>query len=192
LRIGDAVLRHQPFMILSLDGVLPDIDGIVGAELLSRFTARFNFNGSTLQLARATPPSWLDGSTSPIAFDKNVPDVAGSLDGFLGRLTLDTGSDGSLDVNAPFAATNNLYARYHAKPGDAIVGVGGKVRTARIIVKRLSLGSSTIVNVRSTLVYPAPNSVSDDPSVAGNIGELVLRRWSTMVLDYRALSIVLR
>ena len=51
VRIGDAVMRHQPFMILSLDDVLPDIDGIVGAELLSRFTARFDFKSSTLQLA---------------------------------------------------------------------------------------------------------------------------------------------
>jgi hypothetical protein len=192
LRIGDALMTHQPFMILSLADVLPDIDGIVGAELLSRFTARFDFAQETLQLARTAPPSWLDGITSPIAFDKNSPDIAGLLDGFSGRFTLDTGSDGSLDINAPFAAKNNLYARYHAKPDDVITGVGGGVRTARITVKHLSLGNSAIANVRSTLAYPAPNSVSDDPTIVGNIGELVLRHWSTMVLDYRALTITLR
>jgi hypothetical protein len=178
-------------MILSLDGILPDIDGLVGAELLSRFTARFDFKRSTLSLARTAPQSWLDGTTSPIAFILNVPDMAGSVDGFPGRFTLDTGADGALDINAPFAAKNELYARYHAKPNSEIAGIGGGVRVANITVQKLSLGNSTVANVQSSLAYPAPNSVSDDPTVAGNIGELVLRRWSTMVLNYRALSITL-
>ena len=191
VRIGDAVMQHQPFMILSLEDILPDIDGIVGAELLARFTARFDFKRSTLSLARTAPQSWLDGTTSPIAFDLNVPDMAGSVDGFPGRFTLDTGSDGALDINAPFAAKNDLYTRYHAKPNAEIGGVGGGVRVAKITVQKLSLGNSTIANVKSSLAYPAPNSVSDDPTVAGNIGEQILRRWSTMVLDYRALTITL-
>jgi predicted aspartyl protease len=191
VRIGDAVMQHQPFMILSLDDLLPDIDGIVGAELLSRFTGRFDFKAGTLSLARTAPQSWLDGTTSPIAFILKVPDMAGSVDGFPGRFTLDTGADGALDINAPFAAKNELYARYHAKPNAEIAGVGGGVRVANITVQKLSLGNSTVANVQSSLAYPAPNSVSDDPTVAGNIGELVLRRWSTMVLNYRALTITL-
>ena len=91
----------------------------------------------------------------------------------------------------PVRRKERLYTRYHAKPNAEIAGVGGGVRVANITVQKLSLGNSTVANVKSSLAYPAPNSVSDDPTVAGNIGELVLRRWSTMVLNYRALTITL-
>jgi predicted aspartyl protease len=193
VQIGAAQMRHQPFMILSLADVLPDIDGIVGAEMLSRFGARFNFVQSSLDLARTFPASWTEGATlSPIAFDKNVPDVAGSSDGFAGRFTLDTGSDGGLDIDAPFAKRNGLYQLYGARSDGKISGVGGAVATARVTVKRLELGSSVARNVAATLAYPTAGSVSDDPTVAGNLGELVLRRWNTMLLDYRKLIIGLQ
>jgi predicted aspartyl protease len=193
VRIGGAEMRRQPFTVLSLGDILPDIDGIVGAELLSRFGARFDFVNARLDLARTVPPSWSAGTTvSPIAFDKNTPDMAGTSDGFAGRFTLDTGSDGALDLNAPFAARNGLYAYYGAKRDGAIGGVGGAVATARVRVKRLVLGASAVSDVKATLAYPAAESVSSDPTIAGNIGEQVLRRWNVMVLDYRTLIIGLR
>jgi predicted aspartyl protease len=192
VRIGDAVMRRQPFMILSFDDLLPDIDGIVGAEMLSRFAARLDFKSGILELARTAPLAWSRGATvSPIAFDKNTPDIAGLVDGFDGRFTLDTGSDGSLDINAPFAAKNRLYTRYNAKQNGKLGGVGGTVQTARVTLKSLTIGNSTLTNVAATLAYPAAGSVSDDPTVAGNIGESVLRRWNVMVFDYRALTITL-
>ncbi|HEY1428595.1 MAG TPA: pepsin/retropepsin-like aspartic protease family protein [Candidatus Tumulicola sp.] len=182
MRVGTAYLRHQPFMILPLE-IVPGIDGIVGAELLSRFAARFDFAKNELALARKAPPFWFQrGNVSALAFNLNMPDMAGSIDGFPGRFTLDTGSDGSLDINAPFARRHNLGRTYSAIKRSHFAGVGGTINTAEILARVAALGSLVTYNIPATLALDSAG-VSGDPTTAGNVGELFFRNY-TLTIDY--------
>jgi predicted aspartyl protease len=193
LTIGTAHVRRQSFMILPLEGMLPGIDGIVGAELLARFSARIDYRQRRLSLAPEAPQSWLDGAiVSRIAFDKDMPDIGGSIDAVPGRFTLDTGSVGGLDINAPFAAANNLYARYHAGSSNGhSTGIGGEIETTRIRVDRMRLGTLAITDVPATLAYKG-GGVTDDPTVAGNVGEKIFTRFGVVVFDYRRQSLAVQ
>lgn len=184
LAIGNAHLRHQSFTILPLESLLPDIDGIVGAELFSRFAARIDYRNHRLSLASEAPPSWAESATAQrIAFNKNMPAIAGSADNLPGQFTLDTGSVGGLDLNAPFAAEHNLYKYYGATEDGHATGVGGSVQTARVRVDRVQLEALQLFDVPATLAYKG-GGVTDDPTVAGNIGEKIFGLYREVIFDY--------
>ena len=186
LRLGNAYMNEQPFLVLPLGNLLPGIDGIVGAELLSRFAARIDYARQRLELSVTDPKSWLqDAVCASIAFDKNMPDVGGVVDGAPGRFTLDTGSVGGLDLNAPFSRSHSLYKTYAGSSARShITGVGGRVEASRIAVRELRLGAITMRNVPARLTYPG-GGVTDDPTIAGNIGERIFDRYNAAVFEYR-------
>lgn len=183
-RIGTAELRNQPFLVLD-SNVLGGVDGVVGWEILSRFATRIDYATNTLSLAPAMPASWTENATPvPFVFDETHPQISGSIDGFDGALTIDTGSSGVLDINAPFAHRNNLLAFYHAaKPSHgSLAGVGGVVLASNVTVRSFHLGTAALSNVAATITE-ASSGVEADPSVAANVGEGIFRNF-TFVLDY--------
>ncbi|HWT06926.1 MAG TPA: aspartyl protease family protein, partial [Xanthomonadales bacterium] len=130
VRIGTAELRDQPFVVLDFGAGAP-FDCIAGYELFARFAARIDFANDSLQLAadaRAFPGG---GISVPMTFADRQPQIDGTLDGFPGAVTIDTGSVIGAEVNAPFARAHDLAAHYHAVPvGAPIRGVGGPVRVS--------------------------------------------------------------
>lgn len=183
VRIGAAVMRDQPFLVL--DFSMAGIDGIVGFEMLSRFAARVDYRTNTFTLATAVPSSWNENvSATPFSYRATQPAVSGAIDGFAGLIAIDTGSSGVLDINSPFARARRLWAYYHAaepKSGTRR-GVGGSYPTANVTVRRLRLGSATLQNVYADLTS-ATAGFEAHPGIAANAGEGVFRNF-TMVLDY--------
>lgn len=160
----------------------------MGAELLSRFAARFEFTRNRLLLASTAPASWFStGNVAPIRFNQNMPDLSGTFDGFAGRFTLDTGSTGSIDINAPFAKRHDLYRRYHAVANAHFAGVGGKMSAAQISADAVTLGTLGMRDVPARLTLGS-GGVSGDPTTAGNVGEGIFRRY-TVTFDYSTLRI---
>lgn len=184
VRVGTAQMRNQAFLVLDIP-FLKGIDGIVGFELLSRFAARIDYTTNTVTLAAAAPASWTKNvAATPFTFRSHQPQVDGAIDAFPGALTIDTGNSGVLDINSPFAARHDLWTYYHADTAKNhdLVGVGGKVKSADVTVRRLRIGSALLENVHGDLTH-ATSGIEAHPGFAANVGQGVFRNFS-FVLDY--------
>ncbi len=181
MRIGAAELRDQPFFVLDLGDV--PIDGIIGYEVLARFAARIDLQHARVQLARDVRELDPGGVAVRMTLDNRQPQVDGAIDGIPGKMTIDTGSAGSVDVESPFVAAHDLRARLHGVVGGSASGVGGAVHGVVARAKELRLGS---VAVPSPVVFLTDEHAGGyaDPTVAANVGNQVLRRFA-LVLDYR-------
>ncbi|HZX68077.1 MAG TPA: retropepsin-like aspartic protease, partial [Candidatus Elarobacter sp.] len=108
----------------------------------------------------------------------------GALDGIPGAMTIDTGSESTVDVNAPFVLAHDLRAKYHAVDvGTPIGGVGGTVHAYAARAQELRLGAVRFTEV-PLLLTDAAAGAEANPTVAANVGERVMRRYN-LVLDYR-------
>ncbi len=188
VRIGDAEMREQPFLVLDLGATAP-IDGIIGYELLARFAVRIDLQRGKVELARDARELAPSGVAVPMAFVERQPQVDGALDGIVGAMTIDTGSASAADVNAPFVTAHDLRSKYHAEAsGYPITGVGGPVHAYFAHAKELRLGDLAVLDV-NLLLTDAHAGAEADPTIAANIGLQVLRRY-VLVLDYRRTTIV--
>ena len=181
VRIGAAEMRDQPFVVLDLPAA---VDGLVGYELLARFAARADFVRRRFDLAPRASAFGRGGVVVPFAFKDKQPQVDGAIDGIPGVLTIDTGSNGWVDVKTPFVRRHRLVERYHARvSGMAFAGVGGAVRASYAMAGTLRIGGATLHHVLLRLA-DAKGGVEIDPSAAANVGDEVLRRF-VVVFDYR-------
>jgi hypothetical protein len=181
--VGSAQMRDQPFIVLDLGKNVP-FDGIIGYELLARFAVRLDFEHGRFQIAADGRAFDAPGTDVPMTFDERQPQVDGSLDGIAGVMTIDTGSESSLDVNAPFVLAHDLRTKYHAvDSGFPISGVGGQVHAYVARADELRLGAVLFSDV-TLLLTDADAGAEANPTVAGNVGDRVLRR-DNLVLDYR-------
>ena len=111
------------------------------------------------------------------------PQVDGALDGIPAAVTIDTGSVAGAEVYAPFVSAHDLVARYHAVPA----GLDTRRRRHRCA----SFGSAGRA-ASGRAAHPQRPAAADrrdggaeaNPTVAINLGDLVLRRF-TLLLDYR-------
>jgi hypothetical protein len=183
VEVGSAQMRDQPFIVLDLGKNIP-FDGIIGYELLARFAVRLDFEHGRFEIAADGHTFDAPGIDVPMAFDDRQPQVDGSLDGIPGTMTIDTGSESSLDVNAPFVLAHDLRTKYHAvDSGFPIAGVGGQVHAYVARAEELRLGAVRFADV-PLLLTDAAAGAEANPTVAGNVGDRVLRRYN-LVLDYR-------
>jgi aspartyl protease len=183
VRVGTAVLRDQPFLVLDLGAAAP-FDGIVGYELFARFAARIDFAHHRLELARDVAELGGSGVVVPMSFAERQPQVEGALDGIPGVMTIDTGSVSSVDVASPFVVEHGLRERYHADVGGyPIAGIGGPVHAYFAHANEVRLGSLRIPDVK-LLLTDARSGAEANPTLAANVGTQVLRRFN-LVLDYR-------
>jgi len=181
--VGSAQMRDQPFIVLDLGKNIP-FDGIIGYELLARFAVRLDFERGRFEIAADGRAFDTPGIDVPMTFDERQPQVDGSLDGVPGAMTIDTGSESALDVNAPFVLAHDLRAKYHAvDSGSPIAGVGGQVHAYAARADDLRLGNVHFSDV-PLLLTDADAGAEANPTVAGNVGDRLLRRYN-LVLDYR-------
>jgi len=132
LQLGPAWMKDQVFTVSKGLEVLGPIHGepcagILGSELFKRFVVSLDYvrREATLILPGAfRPPEGRPGL--PLAFWQGLPQVEGELDGRKGALTLDTGSEESLDVFASFVQRHRLLRRGGKRILDPdYVGIGG-------------------------------------------------------------------
>jgi hypothetical protein len=181
--VSGAQMRDQPFIVLDLGKNIP-FDGIVGYELLARFAVRLDFVHERFEIAADGQAFDAPGTDVPMVFDDRQPQVEGTLDGIPGAMTIDTGSESTIDVNAPFVLAHDLRAKYHAVDvGTPIGGVGGTVHAYAARAQELRLGSVRFTEV-PLLLTDAAAGAEANPTVAANVGERVMRRYN-LVLDYR-------
>lgn len=187
VRVGDAEMRNQPFIVLptSLFGA----DGIVGYELLARFGARLDMAHGTLELAPRASAFGRPARPVPFVFFDRQPQVRGSIEGTPGPLTIDTGSSLSTEVQPRVVRDNSLVSRMHATVATYAEDVGRRYPIYLVRARELRLGP---VVVRNPLIELATRvDPTNAPATLANVGDGVLRRW-IIVFDYPNQTLDLR
>jgi hypothetical protein len=179
VRVGAAVMRHQPFIVLPANA-LPPVDGIVGYELLARFAARLNMAHLTLELAPNGAAFGRPVAPARFAYDDRQPQVAGALDATHGAFTIDTGSSLTAQVPEPVVRAQHLIARLHATVSAYANDVGGRYRIYITRADVLRLGSAAFERPLVDLLTKPDQS---HPTTIANVGDGILRRW-ILVFDY--------
>jgi hypothetical protein len=188
VELGDAVLTHQSFAVLPLGGVMHaiegvHIDGMVGYETAARYLVTIDYARRlmTLSLPRAgVKPA---GIAVPFVFYQTIPMIAMDVDGITGTGIIDTGNRDALVLTTPFVDGHGLRASYAPKvAGITGYGIGGPSRAQLTRAKSLRIGPIDIADVLTALSTDTQGAMSD-PTIAGNIGGGVLKRF-TVTFDY--------
>ncbi|WP_158545018.1 aspartyl protease family protein [Dyella monticola] len=187
-RVGNVVMRDQPFVIVDLPRLLTDrgarepIAGIIGYELLRRFVTRIDYDDTSLTFTKVASFHGEPGAADvPIVFNDRTPQVVAKADGNAGTFNLDTGDVGELTLFAPFATSHNI------KPLGQVVasgarGAGGKIDTTEAQISSFSIGPFTVLSPRTSFASPAKGAFASS-LLAGNIGHGILSRF-VVTFDY--------
>ncbi|MGA2219167.1 MAG: aspartyl protease family protein [Terracidiphilus sp.] len=182
--IGDLLLHDQHFLILPMpwgDGSGPV--GAVGFEIMRRLVVTVDYQRE--QLSFNLPQGFrytgngvkvpIDSIRSPLQIE-----VEGSVNGASGLFCIDTGDEGSLELEQRFVSqydlVKELSPKYHGYAGS---GIGGAMPPAYYSrVKSLRIGEAEVTNVLADLFDG--QALSEENS--GNIGTRVLRQF-TLTFD---------
>ncbi len=188
LRIGAATIKSQPFIVLPLNA-MSDVEGVdetgmIGFETFRRFVTRIDYGRHLLELIRPSAFNPVDAGTPiPIRFNGNTIEVEASYDGIRGNFTIDTGNRGSLDLDTPFVAKYGLRAKAQSGVETATGwGIGGPTFGFVMRGAPLEIGSIKIAHPIVSLSTDKSGAMAD-PTVAGNIGAGILKRF-IVTLDY--------
>jgi len=188
LDVGEVGLTDQLFYVIPTDSIdlgsrLP-FRGLIGYELLQRLVATIDHDKHSLTLTRPDAFDPRDaGTLVPFRLRDRVPEVDGSIDGIGGRFLIDTGNGASLDLMRPFVEREGLAQRYGAH--FTLItgyGFGGAIRADVVRVGQLKLGDVAI-DGPVTFLTRQQSGAFNDPEIAGNVGEGILRRF-TVTFDY--------
>ena len=189
IQLGGATLSHQAFAILPLGPVMHDIegvqiDGMVGYETAARYLTTIDYAHGTMTLSLPRPGVTPPGVAVPFVFYDTIPQFNGSVDGLSATVEVDTGSRSSLTLMSPYVAAHGLARRYPSKvQGIAGFGLGGPTSARLARISSLHIGSVDVPGVITDLSTDTQGAMAD-PTVSGNLGGGVLKRFS-VTFDYR-------
>ena len=188
LELGKAAVKDQVFIVAALDDVLTpveglDMQGMVGFQVFRRFVTRFDYGAHTLTLIDPAAFDAKDaGVAIPFKFNGNTVEIQATYNGIPGNYTIDTGSRSSVTLSAPFAAAHDLYRGTTAVDAVTGWGVGGPTRSRVLRGQTLSLGPEAVQKPVVEVSTDKAGAMAD-PSLAGNIGAAILKRY-VVTLDY--------
>jgi Aspartyl protease/PDZ domain len=186
--VGGAVVNDQNFMAYDLDAMYAangtHMPGMIGYEVFRRFVTQIDYGSKTITLI---DPKYFDpkdaGTAIPFKFNGNAVIVPGSYNGAAGEFQIDTGARSALTLDAPYADANHIGEG--VKGVDAIDGwgVGGASRSHVIRGGVLKIGDA--ISIDGTIVGVGRDKKGSfaDPTIAGNIGGGVLKRF-VVTFDY--------
>jgi hypothetical protein len=195
LQIGELTFTDVDSNVMDLSdapqvfGTKP-FDGIIGLPVFERMVVRHDYVNRILTFAA---PDKFDyaGSGVIVHFERprQIPVVAGMLDGVAGNFGVDTGARSSLLLYGPFCQENNLQEKYGAKlEGVTGWGIGGPVRSLLARASTLQIGE---VSVRDLVIRLSAQKTGLTASVAmaGLIGPDVLSQFD-VTFDYTRTRII--
>jgi hypothetical protein len=192
-------LTNQVVGVIALDGLQPltgrRIDGILGYDFLSRFVVEIDYVNRVVNLHESSSYNYKGtGEILPITLIGSVPYLRAPivLTGrrpIEGEFNIDTGSTGSLTLNAPFVNSHQLLKFTSKTVLVPLSGVGGSAEQRVGRIGELRLGRFIIKDPITGF------SQSDEGDFAstnfdGVIGNEVLRRFD-VVVDYSRRQLIL-
>jgi hypothetical protein len=195
LQIADLALADVDSSVMDLSdapqvfGTKP-FDGIIGLPIFERMVVKHDYVNRILTF---TSPDKFDytGAGVIVKFERprQIPVVAGVLDGIAGNFGVDTGARSSLLLYGPFCAQNNLQEKYGAKlEGVTGWGIGGPVRSLLARAKELQIGD---VVVRDLVIRLSAQKtgLTTSAAMAGLIGPDVFSQFD-VTFDYARTRII--
>lgn len=187
-RLGPVQMEQQRFLIVDLPLLLTDrgdrpaVAGLIGYELLRRFTTRIDYDRQQLTFTAAGSLRNSAGAdVLPLSFDGRTPLVHASVNGVDGVFMMDTGDSGDLTVFEPFAKAHRI-ALDGTVSASHSGGVGGIIENRSGHVAHFALGEHALVGPPATFSAPKTGVFASE-LLAGNIGQGILSRY-VMTLDY--------
>jgi aspartyl protease/PDZ domain-containing protein len=165
-------------------------DGIIGLPAFERMVVKHDYVNRVLTF---TTPDKFDyaGAGVIVHFERprQIPVVAGVLDGVAGNFGVDTGARSSLLLYGPFCAQNNLQQKYGAKlEGVTGWGIGGPVRSLLARAKELQVGDLVVRDLVIRL-SAQKTGLTTSSAMAGLIGPDVLSQFD-VTFDYARTRII--
>lgn len=195
LQLGGATVKDQVFAVAPLNSFAAiegvGMPGMIGFEVFTRFVTRVDYGAGTLTFIKPDAFDPKDaGVAVPFTFNGNTIEVPGSYDGIAGNFTIDTGSRGSLSLNAPFVAKNGLDKS--GKGIDAVTGwgIGGPTRSVALRGATLRIGTTQVTSPVVELSTDKAGAMAD-AAISGNIGAGILKRF-VVTLDYGRTTLYLK
>lgn len=188
VRIGEASVHDQHFYVLSLDyasmeqGAKPPLAGILGLEILERFTVRVNYRAGTLTLLPRNTALTCRGKWQNITFTDDMSTVKGALDGIPAAFTIDTGNNGSLMLYDYWARQHKVADRYRQGVETVSFGAGGASHNWVSHARDVRLGDVRIPRPR-VRTSDDTGGVALSLAEAGNLGTELLANY-TLTFDY--------
>ena len=187
--IGEVRATNQNFVVLSLEDIKDAIgfkrlDGLVGFQLFSSLAAKIDYERNLLTFTKFSDYSARKGETViPFQFSGRIPKIDAEIDGFRGKLKIDTGDRSALTLYAPFVKENRLREKYAPKV-ETITGwgIGGPVRGQVMRAKKISIAEFNVENTVARLPIVKSGAFMD-ASVMGSVGTGFLKRF-TVTFDY--------
>ena len=161
-----------------------DEQGMVGYEFFARFVTRFDYGKHTITFIDKKYFDPKDAGTPvPMRLYHQFPEILGSYDGIPGRFGIDTGSRMPLELNAAFAAKNDLRAKVTGG-AEAMTGwgVGGPSRSLVFKGGTLKLEGVTIEHPL-TMISLDKGGAGAAEAFPNNVGGGVLKRF-VVTFDY--------
>jgi hypothetical protein len=195
VQIGDLTLADVDSNVMDLSdapqvfGTKP-FDGIIGLQVFERMVVKHDYVNRVLTF---TSPDKFDytGAGVIVHFGRprQIPVVAGVLDGVPGNFGVDTGARSSLLLYGPFCAQNSMQEKYGAKlEGVTGWGIGGPVRSRLARASTLQIGD---VSVRDLVIRLSAQKtgLTTSSAMAGLIGPDVLSQFD-VTFDYARTRII--
>jgi len=189
IQIGGMTLRNQTFAVVALPYAAthasqPGIGGTLGYELLKTLAVEINYYRKTLTLTDSGSFRYTGhGVAVPFFFRGTQPVVEGTIDGIPGTFQIDTGSNASLSLFAPFVERNELTQRLAARlHGFAGEGLGGSETAYFVRSQTLSIGGIQVHHLVTELLEDT-KGVGAEGEDAGNVGTGTLKQFN-VTFDY--------
>ncbi|MGA7356819.1 MAG: aspartyl protease family protein [Candidatus Cybelea sp.] len=195
LKIGNAVLRHQVFLVEPIRegfGATAGerVDGLIGFEVLARYITTFDYVDRTLTLAM---PGILPAAGADVVHFVLLgtnPQVGCAIDSVPSECTVDTGDGGSVNLFVPFIAAHpQIVPATHSAVGVNGSGVGGGHRGFMGRLRSLQIGSFALHDLVAGYSTQKQGFFAS-PFLAANVGGGVWKRF-TVTFDYRAETMAL-
>lgn len=168
------------------------IDGIIGFSVLSRFIVRVDYDSSRLHIYTKGSYKYPRGGFLLRPLLVNIPILGAQVRDareIAARFYFDTGAGMCLLLSSDFVNDSSAVTKRRKWYSTQAEGLGGKAPMKQGVVKQLKFGPYKFRNV-PTFIFDDEYNVTQYPSLAGLIGNDLLRRFN-LIINYEQRHIYL-
>jgi hypothetical protein len=168
------------------------IDGIIGYSVLSRYIVRVDYDSSKIHVYSKGSYKYPRGGFLLRPLLVNIPILGAQIKDareIAARFYFDTGAGMSLLLSSDFVNDSSAVGKRRKWYSTQAEGLGGKAPMKQGVVKQLRFGPYKFRNV-PTFIFDDEYNVTQYPSLAGLIGNDLLRRFN-LIINYELRHIYL-